>query len=447
MKLLILLVIVVGIIAVAQLAKIYQLSARLRGHREEDISEADTRLQGSLWIVFMFVLFGTTIWQFVRYGDYLPPSASLHGEAVDTLMGYNLALVIFVFFVVNALIFIFSFKYRFNKNRKAHFFPHDTRLEVIWTVIPSIVLAVIIIYGLQTWSEMTGEASDDALRVELYSKQFDWTARYAGDDDAFGSTNFNLITPLNPLGIVTQDGIDQALLKIEDKLAKLNDELNAEKGHLLAEKVELERSLHPSDDHGHSDHGHSDHDDAHHEMTEGYKNNLESRLAAINDLLNSGTATVMTDAAYEAKEDKIHRLKRHRQRILELKNYEVGDGSDAWEVGKDDRIVKSEFHLPIGREIEFVFRSRDVLHSAFMPHFRAQMNTVPGLPTRFKIETTITTDSMRTILDNPDFNYILLCNKVCGSAHFNMQMTIVVETQEEYDAWLSEQKVYMAEKN
>jgi cytochrome c oxidase subunit 2 len=442
MKLLILLVIVVGIIAVAQLAKIYQLSARLRGHREEEISEADTRLQGSLWIVFMLVLFGTTIWQFVRYGDYLPPSASLHGEAVDTLMGYNLALVIFVFFVVNALIFGFSFKYRYNKNRTAHFFPHDTRLEVIWTVIPSIVLAVIIIYGLQTWSEMTGPASDDSLRVELYSKQFDWTARYAGDNDEFGSTNFNLITPLNPLGIVTQDGIDQALLKIEDKIAKLNDELTAEKGHLLAEKMELERSLHPADDHGHSGH-----DDAHHEMTEGYKNNLESRLTAINDLLNSGTAKVMTDAAYEAKEDKIHRLKRHRQRILELKNYEVGDGSDAWEVGKDDRIVKSEFHLPIGREIEFVFRSRDVLHSAFMPHFRAQMNTVPGLPTRFKIETTITTDSMRTILDNPDFNYILLCNKVCGSAHFNMQMTVVVETQEEYDAWLSEQKVYMAEKN
>jgi cytochrome c oxidase subunit 2 len=442
MKLLILLVTVVGIIAVAQLAKIYQLSARLRGHREEDISEADTRLQGSLWIVFMLVLFGTTIWQFIRYGDYLPPSASLHGEAVDTLMSYNLALVIFVFFVVNALIFGFSFKYRYDKNRTAHFFPHDTRLEVIWTVIPSIVLAVIIIYGLQTWSEMTGPAADDSIRVELYSKQFDWTARYAGDNDEFGSTNFNLITPLNPLGIVTQDGIDQALLKIEDKIAKLNDELTAEKGHLLAEKMELERSLHPADDHGHSGH-----DDAHHEMTEGYKNNLESRLTAINDLLNSGTAKVMTDAAYEAKEDKIHRLKRHRQRILELKNYEVGDGSDAWEVGKDDRIVKSEFHLPIGREIEFVFRSRDVLHSAFMPHFRAQMNTVPGLPTRFKIETTITTDSMRTILDNPDFNYILLCNKVCGSAHFNMQMTVVVETQEEYDAWLSEQKVYMAEKN
>ena len=442
MKLLILLVIVVGIIAVAQLAKIYQLSARLRGHREEEISEADTRLQGSLWIVFMFVLFGTTIWQFVRYGDYLPPSASLHGEAVDTLMNYNLALVIFVFFVINALIFVFSYKYRYDKNRKAHFYPHDNRLELIWTVIPSIVLAVIIIYGLKTWSEMTGPASDDAIRVELYSKQFDWTARYSGDNDEFGATNFNLITPSNPLGIITQEGIDQAILKIEGKISKLNDALTSEKGHLLAEKKELESTLHPSDDHGHSDHG-----DSHHEISEDYINNLKSRLKAIDDILESGTTTIMTDAAYEAKEDKIYRLKRHRQRILELKNYQLGEGLNAWEVGEDDRIVKSEFHLPIGREIEFIFRSRDVLHSAFMPHFRAQMNTVPGLPTRFKITTTITTDSMRTILDNPDFNYILLCNKICGSAHFNMSMNIVVETQEEYDAWLSKQKVYIAEKN
>jgi cytochrome c oxidase subunit 2 len=132
---------------------------------------------------------------------------------------------------------------------------------------------------------------------------------------------------------------------------------------------------------------------------------------------------------------------------MELHPYELGEGLNAWEVGKDDRIVKSEFHLPVGREIEFVFRSRDVLHSAFMPHFRAQMNTVPGLPTRFKVTTTITTDSMRTILDNPEFNYILLCNKICGSAHFNMSMNIVVETQEKYDAWLSEQKIYIAEKN
>ena len=442
MKLLILLVIVVGVIALAQLAKIYQLSARLRGHREEEISEADTHLQGSLWIVFMFVLFGTTIWQFVRYGDYLPPSASLHGEAVDTLLNYNLVLVIFLFFVINALIFVFPYKYRYDKNRKAHFFTHDNRLELIWTVIPSIVLAVIIIYGLKTWSDMTGPASDDAIRVEVYSKQFDWTVRYSGDNEEFGATNFNLITPLNPLGIITQDGIAEAILKIDGKIAKLKNDLSFEKGHLLAEKEEMEKKLHGGDDHGHSSH-----DASQHEISQDYQTNLKHRLQVVDEILESGKASIMSDAAYEAKEDKIYRLERHRQRILELKPYELGEGLDAWEVGKDDRIVKSEFHLPLGREIEFIFRSRDVLHSAFMPHFRAQMNTVPGLPTRFKVTPIITTDSMRSILDNPDFNYILLCNKICGSAHFNMSMDIVVETQEEYDAWLSKQKVYISEKN
>ena len=79
-----------------------------------------------------------------------------------------------------------------------------------------------------------------------------------------------------------------------------------------------------------------------------------------------------------------------------------------------------------------------------MPHFRAQMNAVPGVPTRFKMTPTITTDSMRTITGDEEFNYVLLCNKVCGSAHFNMQMTIVVDTPEQYEAWLAEQAAFGA---
>ena len=98
------------------------------------------------------------------------------------------------------------------------------------------------------------------------------------------------------------------------------------------------------------------------------------------------------------------------------------------------------------REVEFVFRSRDVIHSAYMPHFRAQMNTVPGVPTRFKMTPTITTDSMRMVLNDPDFDYILLCNKVCGAAHFNMQMKVVVESEEQYNAWLESQEEFLADK-
>jgi cytochrome c oxidase subunit 2 len=80
-----------------------------------------------------------------------------------------------------------------------------------------------------------------------------------------------------------------------------------------------------------------------------------------------------------------------------------------------------------------------------MPHFRAQMNTVPGVPTRFKFTPTITTDSMRVITDNSEFDYILLCNKVCGAAHFNMSIKIVVDTEEEYAAWIAQQKEYITE--
>ena len=58
-------------------------------------------------------------------------------------------------------------------------------------------------------------------------------------------------------------------------------------------------------------------------------------------------------------------------------------------------LVKNEFHIPVNREIEFKMRSRDVIHSAYLPHFRAQMNCVPGMITEFKFKPTKTTAEMR----------------------------------------------------
>jgi cytochrome c oxidase subunit 2 len=133
-----------------------------------------------------------------------------------------------------------------------------------------------------------------------------------------------------------------------------------------------------------------------------------------------------------------------------------------------DDIITTELHLPVGKKVLFKMRSQDVLHSAYMPHFRAQMNCVPGMITQFAFTPTITTAEMR---QNPDmidkvarinrirtnnkeeieargqdvryeFDYLLLCNKICGKSHYNMQMKIIVETEEEYKAWLSEQKTF-----
>ena len=457
MKLITLLVVIAGVIALAQLAKVGQLTSLIRNKREEDISAADTRLNGGLFVAFMVAFYASFIWLIIRYGDYNPPAASAHGETYDTLMNFNMYIIMAVFFLVNTVLFVFANKYRQEAGRKAKFFAHDNRLELIWTVIPSIVLAVIIIYGLRTWNEMTGEASDDALRVEVYSKQFDWTARYPGADGEFGLANYNLITPTNPLGIVTADGVAGALEEIEGQIASLESELAHERGTLLAQIEKVEAELHAAHDHGHGhghddhgdhgDHGgHAEHGDDHHGLSAERKAMLEARLHDLEHMLEGDDVVVLSNAAVEAKEDKVHRLKRHRQRIMEVKPFDYEGGVAAWEAGADDKIMKGEFHLPVGREVEFVFRSRDVIHSAYMPHFRAQMNTVPGVPTRFKMTPTITTDSMRTVLDDPDFNYVLLCNKVCGAAHFNMQMKVVVESEEEYNAWLESQEEFLADK-
>ena len=260
MQLLILLVVIVGIVAVGQLAKVYELSSRISGHREEDISHADTRLNANLFLAFVIVFFASTAYLYWAYGDYAPPPASAHGVDLDWLMSFNIWIITAVFVLVNSLLFYFAWKYAYDKNRKATFFPHDNRLELIWTVIPSIVLAVIIIYGLQTWNAMTGDVSADALRIEVYSKQFDWTARYAGNDGEFGQSNYNLITPMNPLGILTPEGVEDAIVEIDKQIGDLEHDLAMEKGLLIAERATLAASL-VSGDHGDHGHGHDDHAD------------------------------------------------------------------------------------------------------------------------------------------------------------------------------------------
>jgi cytochrome c oxidase subunit 2 len=103
-------------------------------------------------------------------------------------------------------------------------------------------------------------------------------------------------------------------------------------------------------------------------------------------------------------------------------------------------------YIPVNREVELIFRSQDVIHSAYLPHFRAQMNCVPGVATRLKMTPTVTTDEMRKITGNGSFDYILLCNKVCGAAHFNMKMIVKVVSEAEYNVWVASQTKSCLEK-
>jgi cytochrome c oxidase subunit 2 len=114
-------------------------------------------------------------------------------------------------------------------------------------------------------------------------------------------------------------------------------------------------------------------------------------------------------------------------------------------VAYDDFIQKDTLHLLVNQEYEMTFRAKDVIHSAYFPHFRAQMNTVPGMVTRMKFTPTITSKEMKEKKNDPDFNYVLLCNKICGGAHYKMKMIVVVDSPEQYKAWKSTKKTFKDE--
>lgn len=484
---LIVLVLVLAVIAIAQLARVYEISSILRKKKEEDVSDRDNKLNAGLMIIFMVLFYAGFIWLMVVYGDGgLPVAASEHGAALDSLLSFNWVIIITVFFLTNTLLFVFVAKYYGKKGRKAHWFPHDNKLELIWTVVPAVVLAVIIIFGLRTWQEITGDNADknNPLTIELYSKQFDWTARYGGVDttakkdtvmyQALGDANYLLITTQNPLGIITPKAIEISMASYQEKIDGMNDELAYNDtldmySVMVAEVNRVKLASYIKAGHGHSDdHGHDEehgdgHDDGHggdhgghgdghgeghgdghgggHGESTGWHfdfsgmsdDELAHKLAEANMWLNAHKDKVVSFTGRAEREEKVARYKRFMGKLYQMKvRCEAGD----YENGSDDIVTTGEFYIPKGKEVNFQFRSRDVLHSAYMPHFRAQMNTVPGMTTPFRFTATMTTEEMREETNDEEFDYLLLCNKICGSNHFNMQIKIVVVEQDEFDAWL-----------
>jgi cytochrome c oxidase subunit 2 len=149
----------------------------------------------------LFVIIGS--WSFLNAKpDFLPVAASEHGVKTDNMFWISMAVVTFAFFVSNTLLFYFAYKYRFNKNRKATFYPVNHKLELIWTVVPAIVMAILVFTGWRTWRDITSQAPSNAAVIELTGHQFGWYVRYAGvDDSQLGNVNYKLIDETNSLGI------------------------------------------------------------------------------------------------------------------------------------------------------------------------------------------------------------------------------------------------------
>ncbi|MCO6148080.1 cytochrome c oxidase subunit II [Flavobacterium sp. NRK1] len=345
-SLLIIVVLVLLGIAIWQLTKIFDLTQVGTGNANDGDSEVandkDNNVNGYVMFAFLGFIYVFTLYSLLKWGHLvLGTPASEHGPEYDNLMAISMGLIFFVQTVTQFLLHYFAFKYRGKQGKVAFYFADNDKLEFIWTIIPVIVLAGLILYGLYAWTNIMfiDEEKEDTIFVEVYAKQFSWEVRYAGEDNVLGKANVRYIEGVNTLGVDMSDP-------------------NAQ-----------------------------------------------------------------------------------------------------------DDITSTELHLPKGKQVVFKFRSQDVLHSAYFPHFRAQMNVVPGMVTEFAFTPTITTEEMRqdpkimkkvanineirskksadlvadgkTALDPYNFDYLLLCNKICGMSHYNMQMKVVVEDDADFKKWLS----------
>lgn len=344
-SLLVIIVLVLLSVAIWQLTKIFDLTqVGTTVNNSQIANDKDNNIQGYLMFGFLAFIYIFTIYGLFKWGHLvLTDPASEHGKDVDRLMNITWVLLFTVQAITQVLLHYFAFKYRGKKENKALYFADSNKLEFIWSVIPAVVLAVLILYGLYAWTNImfVDEKTEDVMVVEIYGKQFNWEARYAGSDNVLGKANVRYIDGVNSTGVDLADPYAQ-----------------------------------------------------------------------------------------------------------------------------DDKTVTGEFHIPKGKKILFKFRSQDVLHSAYMPHFRAQMNVVPGMVTQFAFTPTLTTEEMRAIPKMVDkvsninkirseqsaqlikegkqakdpytFDYLLLCAKICGASHYNMQMKLVVDTPEDFKAWLKE---------
>ncbi len=185
-------------IVIFQIAKASEYVSVLKG--EENVRKQNNKINGLLLLGFMvFGFLGVWYCNKLLYKTTLFPqgSASVEGEEIDTMFMLTTAVTGLVFVITQFLLFYFAWKYQEKEGRKAFYFPHNNKLELIWTVIPAIFLTVLVVFGLRFWFRITADAPKGALEVEIVGKQFGWIMRYPGKDKIFGKTYFRVIDDAN----------------------------------------------------------------------------------------------------------------------------------------------------------------------------------------------------------------------------------------------------------
>ncbi len=309
-------ILILFLVVVFQIAKASEYVAMIRGY--ENARKQSNKINAFLLLAFLVLgLIGVYYCNEMLKGRILGEPASDHGVLVDRMLYVTLAVTFVVFVITQIALFWFAYKYQESDNRKAFYYPHNNTLELIWTVIPAIVLSVLVGFGIFYWFKITGPAPKDAMVVEVVGKQYGWEFRYPGADGILGKKYFKKVDAANnnPVGQLWEDPANH-----------------------------------------------------------------------------------------------------------------------------DDVYVEQEMHLVVGKPVQLVIGAKDVIHDVGLVHFRLKMDAVPGTPTTMWFTPKFTTKEMKQKTGNPDFVYEISCDQLCGKGHWSMRGTIVVETQEEFDAWVASKK-------
>jgi len=106
----------------------------------------------------------------------------------------------------------------------------------------------------------------------------------------------------------------------------------------------------------------------------------------------------------------------------------------------DDIVLSQTMYAVKNKPVKLIIFARDVIHDVGLPEFRLKMDAVPGTPTTLWFTPKYTTKEMKEITGNPDYEYEISCDQICGNGHYSMKGVIQVVTQEEYDVWMVQQK-------
>jgi cytochrome c oxidase subunit II len=205
-EILLIAIVVMIFLVIFQISKASEYVSVLKG--EEKARKQNNKINAFMLIAFLVLgLIGVWWCNDLYYGKTLFPqgAASEMGQKIDLMLYITIAVTGVVFFITQILLFWFAYKYQENDNRKAFYFPHNNKLELLWTTVPAIFLTVLVVFGLKYWFKMTSEAPKDAVVVEVTGHQFGWEFRYPGADNVLGRKNYKLTQGANSLGVDFSD--------------------------------------------------------------------------------------------------------------------------------------------------------------------------------------------------------------------------------------------------